>query len=67
MTLKFVILLGGWILLSGLVGFYGRKSKIGFLGIFLLSLVLTPPLMAFFFYLFQPKKSGQQLTISQQD
>lgn len=57
MSIQIYILLGGWVILSVMVGLYARKSKVGFLGSFLLSLLFSPPIIAMLYTFFQPRVS----------
>lgn len=59
----------GWIALSILVGFLGRRRIIGFWGFFIASLLLSPFVVLFILLLTHPspkKKSKKKTTVPQQ-
>ncbi|MBC2768951.1 hypothetical protein [Pusillimonas minor] len=46
-----------YVLLSLLVGFIGRNSRVGFAGAFVLSLLLTPVVMGLAYLIAEPRKT----------
>lgn len=53
MSIKLGIALGLYLFFCVLVAIGGRKSVIGFWGVFLLSVILTPFVLAFFILIFR--------------
>ena len=46
-----------YVLLSLVVGFVGRNSRVGFVGAFVLSLLLTPVIMGLAYLVAEPRKA----------
>lgn len=53
MSIKLGLLIGTYFFFSVLVGIGGRKTVIGFWGTFILSILLTPFILAFFILIFR--------------
>ena len=52
--------LTGYLVLSLLAGFFGRRRMIGFWGFFFLSIMVTPLLTSFFLFVCTPVKAPRQ-------